>query len=102
MSADPSGAAAAGLARTATAPARRSPRLFGNDLARLSDRQLKPARRWIVASMIGHPVPASAPAVIANLTDAATVIDGNARGVPAWIGLVVTIGTGERIRGKCS
>jgi hypothetical protein len=37
------------------------------------------------------------PAVVI-LADGATVIEGIAEGVPAWIGFDVTIGIGERIR----
>jgi hypothetical protein len=73
------------------------PRLFGNAWAELTGQPLKPSRQWIAAGIIGHQVIALALAVIVNLANATTVIEGIAVGVLVWIGFVVTLETGELI-----
>jgi hypothetical protein len=87
----------AGIAHMVTGLIWFMPKLFGNAWTELTGQALKPARRWIVAGIIGHQVIALALAVIVNLANATTAVQGIAVGVLVWIGFVVTLETGELI-----
>ena len=73
------------------------PKLFGNDWAKLTGKELQPASRWLPAGIIGHLVMALVLALIINLANAATVVEGGIVGGMAWIGFIVPLEIGELI-----
>ena len=73
------------------------PKLFGNDWVKLTGKELQPASRWLPAGIIGHLVMALVLAVIINLANAATAVEGALVGVMAWIGFIVPLEIGELI-----
>jgi len=87
----------AGVAHMVTGLVWYTPKLFGNAWAALTGKDLKPARQWLVAGIIGHQVIALALAVIVRLADATTVAGGIAVAVLVWLGFVVTLEVGELI-----
>ena len=87
----------AGVAHMVTGLVWYTPKLFGNAWAALTGKDLKPARQWLVAGIIGHQVIALALAVIVRLADATTVAGGIAVAVLVWLGFVVTMEIGELI-----
>ena len=74
-----------------------SPKLFGKQWTDLTKQELKPARQWLVAGLIGHLLIAFVSAVVINLADATTIVDGIVVGVLMWGGFIVTLETGELI-----
>jgi hypothetical protein len=87
----------AGVAHMVTGLVWYTPKLFGNAWAELTGKDLKPARQWLVAGIIGHQVIALALAVIVRLADATTVAGGIAVAALVWLGFVVTLEVGELI-----
>jgi len=87
----------AGVAHMVTGLIWYTPRLFGNAWAELTGKDLKPARQWLVAGIIGHQVIALALAVIVCLADATTVAGGIAVAALVWLGFVATLEVGELI-----
>jgi hypothetical protein len=73
------------------------PRNFGNAWARLTGQELKPAKQWIAAGIIGHQVIALVLAMIVYLANATTAAEGAIVGILVWIGFVVTLEIGELI-----
>jgi len=73
------------------------PELFGKQWMELTKQDMKPARQWIPAGIIGHVVIALALAVIVYLANATTMVEGIVVGILIWIGFVVTLETGELI-----
>ncbi len=87
----------AGILHMATGMVWFMPRLFGNSWMQLTRQDLKPARQWIVAGVIGHQVIALVLAVVVILANATTALEGFAVAVLIWIGFVVTLEVGELI-----
>ena len=87
----------AGVAHMVTGLVWYAPKLFGNAWAELTGKDLKPARQWLVAGIIGHQVIALALAVIVRLAGATTVAGGIAVAALVWLGFVVTLEVGELI-----
>jgi hypothetical protein len=73
------------------------PELFGKQWMELTKQDMKPARQWIPAGIIGHVVIALALAVIVYLANATTMVEGIVVGILIWISFVVTLETGELI-----
>jgi hypothetical protein len=73
------------------------PGLFGRQWAELTKQELKPARQWIAAGVIGHQLIALVLAVVVLLAGATTMLDGMAVGVLMWLGFIVTLEAGELI-----
>ncbi len=88
---------AAGIAHMVTGLIWFQPKLFGKAWAELTGQELKPARKFLVAGLIGHQLIALTLAVIVNLAKVTTAPGGIAVGVMTWIGFVVTLETGELI-----
>ncbi len=74
-----------------------APKLFGNAWAALTGKDLKPARRWLAAGIIGHQMIALALAIIMRLAQVTTAAGGIAVAVLVWAGFIVTLETGELI-----
>jgi hypothetical protein len=73
------------------------PKLFGNAWSELTGKEMKPAPRWIAAGIIGHQVMALVLALIVNLANATSVLDGIIVGVLVCLGFVATLEIGELI-----
>lgn len=73
------------------------PAFFGKQWVELTKREMKPARRWIPAGVIGHQLIALLVAVVVCLANATTVVDGAAVALLIWIGSIVPLEIGEVI-----
>jgi hypothetical protein len=71
--------------------------LFGNQWVELTKQEMKPARKWIPAGIIGHQLIALVLGIVVYLANATTVLEGIAVGVLLWIGFIVTLEVGEVI-----
>jgi hypothetical protein len=87
----------AGFAHMATGLIWFSLPFFGKQWAELTKQELKPARQWIAAGIIGHQIIAFVLALVVYLANAKTILEGFVVGVLIWIGFVVTLETGELI-----
>lgn len=74
-----------------------SPRLFGNEWSRLTGKELKPAKQWIVAGFLGHLVMAFVLVILIKLTNSGDGLSGLFIGLLTWIGFVVPLETGELV-----
>ena len=74
-----------------------SPKVFGTAWAVLTGKNLEPAKQWIIGGVIGHLAIALVLAVIVNLANASTAVDGLIVGILVWIGFIVTLEIGELI-----
>ena len=77
-------------------------KFFGKQWAELTKQELKPAKEWIVAGIIGHQLIALVLAVVIFLANATTALEGMAVAALIWLGFVVTLETGELIWEKIS
>ena len=73
------------------------PVFFGKAWVRLSGKEMTPAVRWIPAGISAHLVCILALAVIVNLANATTVLEGIAAGVLVTVGFVATLLAGELV-----
>jgi hypothetical protein len=73
------------------------PRFFGKQWEVLTKQELKPARQWIIAGIVGHQLIALALALVVYLANATTIFEGFVVGVLIWAGFVLTLETGELI-----
>ena len=87
----------AGIAHMASGLIWFMPGFFGKQWMNLTQQELKPARQWIAAGVIGHQLIALALAVIVYLANATTVVEGVGVGLLVWVGFVVTLEAGELI-----
>ena len=87
----------AGFAHMATGLIWFMPRFFGKQWMELTKQELKPARQWIAAGIIGHQLIALVLAMVVYLANATTAFEGCIVGIVVWIGFVVTLETGELI-----
>jgi hypothetical protein len=87
----------AGFAHMATGLIWFMPGFFGKQWVELTKQELKPARQWIAAGIVGHLLIALVLAVVVYLANATTAVEGLAVGILIWIGFVVTLETGELI-----
>lgn len=73
------------------------PALFGKAWVRLSGKELKPATQWIPVGLAAHLVAVLALAVIINLANATTVIEGIVLGLLVSIGFIGAMLGGELV-----
>jgi hypothetical protein len=73
------------------------PVFFGKAWVRLSGKEMTPAMRWIPAGISAHLVCILALAVIVNLANATSVLEGIAAGVLVTVGFVSTLLAGELV-----
>jgi uncharacterized protein (DUF697 family) len=73
------------------------PKVFGTAWAELTGKDLKPARQWLVAGLIGHLAIAFVLAVIVELAHVTTVLGGLVVAAFVWMGFIVTLEIGELI-----
>jgi hypothetical protein len=70
---------------------------FGRKWAELTKQELKPAKKWIIAGIIGHQLIALTLALVIYLANATTALEGIAVAITIWLGFVVTLEIGELI-----
>ncbi len=73
------------------------PKLFGTEWSRLTGKELKPAKNWIVAGFAGHLVMIFVLLIIIKLANMADGSGGLLVGLLCWIGFIVPLETGELI-----
>ena len=73
------------------------PVFFGKAWVRLSGKEMKPATQWIPVGFLAHLVCIIALAVIVNLANATTVLEGVALGLLVSIGFVGAMLAGELV-----
>jgi hypothetical protein len=73
------------------------PKLFGNPWVKLTGMEMKPARQWIPAGLLGHQVMAFVLAVIVNLANVTNVVGGMVVGISVCLGFMATLEIGELI-----
>lgn len=73
------------------------PKLFGDLWVKLTGMEMKPARQWIPAGLLGHQLMAFVLAVIVNLTNVTGVVGGMVVGMLVCLGFMATLEIGELI-----
>jgi hypothetical protein len=73
------------------------PELFGNEWSRLTGKELKPAKKWLVPGLIGHLLMIFVLVILIKLTNANTGFSGMFIGILTWIGFVVPMESGELV-----
>jgi hypothetical protein len=73
------------------------PELFGHEWSKLTGKELKPAKQWLVPGLLGHLLMILALVVLIKLTRATTGVQGMFIGLLAWIGFVVPLESGELV-----
>jgi hypothetical protein len=73
------------------------PELFGNEWSKLTGKELKPAKRWLIPGLIGHLLMIFVLLALIKLTNASTGFNGMFIGLLAWIGFVVPMESGELV-----
>ena len=73
------------------------PVLFGKAWVKLRGKEMKPATQWMPVGLVAHFVAVLALAIIINLANATTVIEGIALSLLASIGFIAAILAGELI-----
>ena len=73
------------------------PKFFGDAWVELTGKEMKPARQWIPAGLIGHQVMAFVLALIVNLANVTNVAGGIVVGILVCLGFMATLEIGELI-----
>lgn len=73
------------------------PELFGNEWSKLTGKELKPAKQWLIPGLIGHLLMVLVLAILIRLTHADSGWSGMLVGLLAWIGFVVPMESGELV-----
>jgi hypothetical protein len=73
------------------------PELFGNEWSRLTGKELKPAKKWLLPGLLGHLLMIVVLIILIKLAHASTGWGGMLIGLLAWIGFVVPLESGELV-----
>jgi hypothetical protein len=73
------------------------PELFGNEWSKLTGKELKPAKKWLIPGLIGHLLMIFVLVILIKLTNANTGLSGMLIGLLMWIGCVVPMESGELV-----
>jgi hypothetical protein len=73
------------------------PELFGKEWSRLTGKELKPAKEWILPGFIGHLLMILVLAILIKLTNSNSGFNGMLIGLLTWIGFIVPMETGELV-----
>jgi len=73
------------------------PELFGNEWSKLTGKELKPAKKWLLPGLLGHLLMIFVLVVLIKLTRAGSGWGGMLVGLLAWIGFVVPLESGELV-----
>ena len=73
------------------------PRLFGNEWSKLTGKELKPAKKWLIPGLVGHLSMVFVLVIIIKMANIDNGLGGVLVGLLGWIGLVVPLEIGELI-----
>ena len=73
------------------------PELFGNEWSKLTGKELKPAKKWLIPGLIGHLLMIFVLVILIKLTNSTTGFSGMLIGLLTWIGFVVPMESGELV-----
>jgi len=73
------------------------PELFGNEWSKLTGKELKPAKQWLIPGLIGHLLMVFVLVVLIKLANAGSGFGGMGIALLAWIGFVVPLESGELV-----
>ena len=73
------------------------PKLFGNEWSKLTEKELKPAKNWIIPGFTGHLVMIFVLVIIIKLANINNGSGGLLIGLLCWIGFIVPMEIGELI-----
>lgn len=73
------------------------PRLFGKEWSKLTGKELKPAKNWIIPGFAGHLIMIMVLVIIIKLAGIHTGIGGLLTGLLCWIGFIVPMEIGELV-----
>ena len=73
------------------------PKLFGNQWSKLTGKELKPAKKWLIPGLIGHLAMVLVLVIIIKMANIGNGMGGLLIGLLAWIGFVVPLEIGELI-----
>jgi len=73
------------------------PKLFGNEWSKLTGKELKPAKKWIIPGLLGHLAMVSVLVIIIKMANIGSGLGGLLVGLFCWIGFVVPLEIGELI-----
>jgi hypothetical protein len=73
------------------------PRLFGNEWSKLTGKELKPAKKWLIPGLVGHLSMVFVLVIIIKMANIDNGLGGVFVGLLGWIGFVVPLEIGELI-----
>jgi len=73
------------------------PHLFGNEWSKLTGKDLKPAKKWLIPGLVGHLAMVLVLVIIIKMANISNGLGGLFVGLLGWIGFVVPLETGELI-----
>jgi hypothetical protein len=73
------------------------PELFGKAWSKLTGKELKPEKKWLIPAMIGHLLMIIVLVVLIKLTNSTTGFSGMFIGLLTWIGFIVPMESGELV-----
>jgi len=73
------------------------PKLFGNEWSKLTGKELKPAKNWLIPGLVGHLAMVFVLVIIIKIANIDNGLGGLLVGLLAWIGFVVPLEIGELI-----
>jgi hypothetical protein len=73
------------------------PKLFGTEWSKLTGKELKPAKKWIIPGLAGHLVMILVLVIIIKLANINNGAEGLLVGLLGWIGFIVPMEIGELI-----
>jgi hypothetical protein len=73
------------------------PELFGNEWSKLTGKELKPAKKWLLPGLLGHLLMVFVLAILIKLARADSGLSGMGIGLLAWLGFVVPLESGELV-----
>lgn len=73
------------------------PGLFGNEWSKLTGKEIKPAKKWLVPGLAGHLAMVFVLVIIIKIANIGSGAGGLLVGLLCWIGFVVPLETGELI-----
>jgi hypothetical protein len=73
------------------------PRLFGKEWSKLTGKELKPEKKWLIPGLVGHLAMVFVLVIIIKMANIGSGLGGLLVGLLGWIGFVVPLEIGELI-----
>jgi UDP-N-acetylmuramyl pentapeptide phosphotransferase/UDP-N-acetylglucosamine-1-phosphate transferase len=73
------------------------PGFFGKEWSKLTGKDIKPAKKWIIPGLIGHLVMVFVIVIIIRIANLSSGLGGLLIGLLCWVGFVVPLELGELI-----